>query len=204
LTIHHLIITGKDGILFHDYTKDQMHAVADDPNAYTWVVKLLLRHVGLSTRGTRPKVQANLLTSALHFSVRTGFQIVGNPDANSRSTFNSERMASGEYNLAQYQADRYEYEAFGGSQLHPLMNLSTDQVCTYQAQPGDPRPILFISSLQDVAASMSISKIGNICAASVLKQRLVCVHDFKLSKNSTISPFCADPKYKDNKNRQYD
>jgi hypothetical protein len=126
------------------------------------------------------------------------------PTPAQHSTFNSERMASGEYNLAQYQADRYEYETFGGSQLHPLMNLSTDQVCTYQAQLGDPRPILFISSLQDVAASMSISKIGNICAASVLKQRLVCIHDFELSKNSTISSFCADPKYKDNKNRQYD
>jgi len=72
-------------------------------------------------------------------------------------------------------------------------------VCTYQAQPGDPTLILFISSLKDVTAAMSISKSGDVCAASMLKQALIGNHDFELCRNSAISPIVSYPKYKDHK-----
>jgi hypothetical protein len=66
----HPLIMDKDGILFHDYTKDQMPAVAEDPNAKTLVLKLLLRHVDLEFLTPAPTqhsrvshdAQANLLS----------------------------------------------------------------------------------------------------------------------------------------------
>jgi hypothetical protein len=74
--------------------------------------------------------------------VRTGFQIIVNPDTKACSTFNSEQMESGKHHLAGYNADRNE--AFDGSQIHHLLNLLTDQVRTFHPQSGDPRSILVI------------------------------------------------------------
>jgi hypothetical protein len=53
--------------------------------------------------------------------------------------------------------------------------------------------------LKDVTAAMSISKSGDVCAASMLKQALIGNHDFELCRNSAISPIVSDPKYKDHK-----
>jgi hypothetical protein len=57
----HSLIIDENGVRYFDYTKERMRAVAEDPNALSWVVKLLLRHLGLATRGRIAEAKTNLL-----------------------------------------------------------------------------------------------------------------------------------------------
>jgi hypothetical protein len=117
----HPILCDKNGILYHDYTKEQMRALAENPNARSWELKVLCRHVGISGRGTQAEIKANLLAYCNDEKVRRGFRIIGNADPNARSTFFSEQYESGEHNLVGYHAD--QIEANGGTFLHRLLNL---------------------------------------------------------------------------------
>jgi hypothetical protein len=140
------------------------------------------------------------ISQSVHsYLAHRGFKIIGNADTNAHPTFSSEQYESNEHHLVGYHTD--QIEANDGTFLHRLLDLPTDLVRTYQAQDGDPRPIVAIFGLKNAAAAMALSKNGTNSAATVLKQMLIAKHNFELCKGSAISPNVNDLKYKDHKNR---